>query len=228
MKTVYLIILFFAAGTAMGFGQTNGMTNSVDAILALATTNSPPPDTNAAVMPATRGPTSITALGPAECDLNDHWITYCDHVCVSNADVKLTCEWAKAIFPQNWERPTNIVAETNVVIDYIAQNGERTRATGEKVVDVYQVENGRTNDIVTMTGDALHKPRIEQAKGYFTSDKFIWDRSNGKFLTEGSFEGVGNISPSPNAKKDHAGAHSMETKPQEMNAPPMPGLTNSP
>jgi len=224
MKMVYLIILLFAAGTAIAFSQTNSLNATPP-----ATTNSPPPATKGPVMPATQGPTTITAAGPAECDLNNHTITYCDHVRVSDTEVKLTCEWVKAIFPQNWERPTNIVAETNVIIDYIAQNGEKTRATGEKAVDIYQEENGQTNDTMILTGNDLHKPRVEQARGYFTADTLIWDRSHGKFRTEGAFEGVGNpdIAP-PTLKITHAATNSLAAKPEGTNATAMPASTHLP
>lgn len=229
MKIVCLIILLFAAGPAITFAQTNPSTTSSNAIQTAAATNSPAPVTRGPVMPATRGPTTITADGPAECDLNNHSITYCDHVRVSDADVKLTCEWVKAIFPQNWERPTNIIAETNVIIDYIAQNGEKTHATGEKAVDIYQEENGQTNDTMILTGNDLRKPRIEQARGYFTADKLIWDRTHGKFYTEGQFEGVGNpdIAP-PNLKNTGAATNSLAAKPEGTNAAAAPASTNSP
>ncbi len=202
--------------------QTNATTKAVDSLLALATTNPPPPPTNDPVMPQSRGPTTITALGPADFDLNNHWTIYRDHVCVSNAQVTLSCDWVKAVFPQNWQRPTNIVAETNVVIDYIAQNGQKTRATGDRAVDIYQEIDGVTNDTITLTGNPLRWPRIEQSDGYMTSDKFTWDRTGGHFYVDTNFEmkGYPNVAPPQGLKNSHNGTNSMEMRPGGTNAPP--------
>ncbi len=48
----------------------------------------------------------------------------------------------------------HIVAETNVVIDATDDKGQKMHATGEKTVYVFAVQNGVTNETVTLTGNA--------------------------------------------------------------------------
>jgi len=42
-------------------------------------------------------------------------------------------------------------------------------------VYVYNVQDGVTNETVTLTGNA----RIENAKGWLTGEPIVWDRANG-------------------------------------------------
>lgn len=170
-------ILFLVFGILVSPAQTTN-SNAVNEILALVTTNqpAPPPVTpdNAPKMP--RGPTTIASAGPAEFDLNQHWVTYSDHVMASDAQMKLTCEWLMANLPQNGEHMTNIVAETNVVVDFKNENGQQAHATGDKAVYYYHVENGVTNETVTLTGNP---PRIQQGSDIMTGTAIIWDRATG-------------------------------------------------
>ncbi len=185
MKVFYFIILFFACGAVISFAQTNTGTNTaaatnqlhgVQAILALVTTNQPPTPTNppAKSKPA-QGPTKIDAVGPAVFDLNNHWVTYRDHVSVTNLQMKLTCEWLMANLPQGNEHVTNIVAETNVVIEYTNEKGEKSRGTGTKAIYSYHVENGVTNEMITLTGTPQQPPLLEKDHNTMTGDPIIYD-----------------------------------------------------
>ena len=52
-----------------------------------------------------------------------------------------------------------MVAETNVIVDYFREKGEKTHATGEKLVFTYSVTNGTTtNELMELTG----KPVIDR------------------------------------------------------------------
>ena len=79
---------------------------------------------------------------------------YRDHVRVDSPDMKLRCEWLAADLPQAGGRVTNIVAETNVVIDATDDKGQKMHATGDKTVYVFAIQNGVTNETVTLTGNA--------------------------------------------------------------------------
>ena len=46
-------------------------------------------------------------------------------------------------------------------------------ATGDKAVYVYDVQNGVTNETVTLTGN----PVLENAQGKSTGDMIVWDRA---------------------------------------------------
>ena len=154
------------AGAGPLRAQMNTNTNAVDEILALVTTNAP------ALKPQPRPETRIEAEGPADFDLAGRRVIYHEHVRVDSPNMKLSCEWLAADLPQTGGRVTNIVAETNVVIDATDDKGQQMHATGDKAVYVYGVENGVTNETVTLTGNA----RLENTQGWLTGDSIIWDR----------------------------------------------------
>ena len=79
--------------------------------------------------------------------------------------MKLHCEWLVADLPQTG-RISHIVAETNVVIDATDDKGQNMHATGDKAVYTYDVENGVTNEMVTLTGNA----KVENAQGWLTGE----------------------------------------------------------
>lgn len=154
MKFVCLLILTLACAVAMLPAQTNTASNGVESILALVTTNHP------AAVPATNAPDAkppryvhIQSVGPAVLDFDNHWVTYSHNVCVTNEQMKLTCEWIKAEFNSSGDQATNIVAETNVVIDFTDPKGQKGRAIGTNALYIFQVLNGLTNETVTLTGD---------------------------------------------------------------------------
>lgn len=144
-------------------------TNAVNQILALVTTNPP------AANPPPRE-TVIEAVGPAVFHQVDHGlrVVYREHVRVTSPGLKLTCEWLAADFSQASGRVTNIVAETNVVINATDDKGREMHATGDKAVYAFIVENGVTNETVTLTGDA----RAEYKDITLTGNPIIWDRTH--------------------------------------------------
>jgi lipopolysaccharide transport protein LptA len=163
----YLAMMALAAAGTLR-AQVNTNTNAVDEILALVTTNAP------AVKPQTRPETLIEADGPADFDLAGRRVVYHEHVRVDSPDMKMSCEWLAADLPQTGGRVTNIVAETNVVIDATDDKGQKMHATGDRAVYVFNVQNGATNETVTLTGNA----RLENTQGWLTGDSIIWDRAN--------------------------------------------------
>jgi lipopolysaccharide transport protein LptA len=142
-------------------------TNAIDEILSLVKTNPAP-----AAQPA-RPPTRINS-DSADFDLANHQVIYRGHVHVDDPEMKLTSEWLVADLPQSGGHVNHIVAETNVVIDAIDEKGQAVHATGDKAVYVYGVENGATNETVTLTGN----PQMENSQGTLTGDVIVWDRAN--------------------------------------------------
>lgn len=198
MKVSCLIFATFACAVATLPAQTNTSANTnagtnastasngVESILALVTTNRPaasPATNQSAARP--RGPIFIHSAGPAVVDMENHWVTYSDSVLVTNPDMKLTCEWAKANFTADWRQPTNVVAETNVVVDYIDPKGEKGRATGTNATYLFQVQKGVTNETITLTGDP---PEILEGPNYTnvtTADEIIYDLMTRKVTLSG-------------------------------------------
>jgi lipopolysaccharide transport protein LptA len=137
-----------------------------------------------------RGPIKIQADGPTTFDLNHHWVTYNENVVVTDPQMKLTCEWLQANLPQNGERLTNIVAQTNVIMDFTDEKGQKTRATGDKAVYYFHVENGVTNETVTLTANPPGLPKVVQAQNTMTGDAIIWDRATDAVRISGHFKGA--------------------------------------
>jgi lipopolysaccharide transport protein LptA len=109
----------------------------------------------------------------ADFDMNARTAIYRGNVHVSDPDMKLTCVQLVANLPQSG-RMNHIVAETNVMIDYTDAKGQTMHATSDKAVYNYAVENGATNETVTLTGNA----KVENAQGWLTGEPIYWDRAN--------------------------------------------------
>ncbi|MDE3066114.1 MAG: hypothetical protein KGJ60_01040 [Verrucomicrobiota bacterium] len=177
-----LILLAALADNWTLRAQTNAGAPAVSATNAAAdTTNAiktaTPPSTPA--MAGTNAPvpakpplkTVITADGPFFFDFAHHTVLYREHVLVDAPDLKLRCEWLFATLQQPNDQPTNILAETNVVIDATDDKGQKMHATADKAVYVYAVQNGVTNKTVTLTGHAT----AENSQITLTGETIVWD-----------------------------------------------------
>jgi lipopolysaccharide export system protein LptA len=132
-----------------------------------------PAQTNAVPAAAPRATTLIQSDGPADFDLNAHTVIYRDHVRVDDPQMKLRCDWLQADLPQAGGHINNIVAETNVVIDTVDSSGKPMHATSEKAVYFYGVQNGETNETLTLTGN----PQVVNSYGPQSGDVIVWDRA---------------------------------------------------
>jgi hypothetical protein len=75
--------------------------------------------------------------------------------------------------PPNGGNPTNIVAETNVVMD-VLDSGDTNHITANKAVYTYGVVGTVTNEIVTFTGgDPM--PKLRNSKGTTEAEPIIID-----------------------------------------------------
>ncbi len=193
----YLVILtlFLAVGVWISAAQTNDATNTVAntndvtaSAITNATTNAVEPmpavtSTNAALAttetnhPAAsrqREKITIHSEGPYQMDLNNHWVTYQDRVRVTDRQLIMTCEWLMANFPFHGEHITNIVAQTNVVGDFVDDENQKWHVTGDKGVYAYHVQDGVTNETITLTGNP---PQIEEgaSTNTMTGDAIIYN-----------------------------------------------------
>jgi lipopolysaccharide export system protein LptA len=99
-------------------------------------------------------------------------LVYYGHVWVTNEQGNLTCERLTiSLPPGNDQHPTNVVAETNVVIDTQDEKGQPKHITGDKAVYAYSVVNLVTNETITLTGHA----KYEDAQVWQTGEPMIWD-----------------------------------------------------
>ena len=128
-------------------------------------------DTSAGSAP--RPPTRIESAR-ADFDMTGRRAVYRGNVRVDDPQMKLTCEQLVVDLPPDAGHPDRIVGETNVVIDFTDAKGQTMHATSDKAVYIYNVQNGATNETVTLTGNA----KVENAQGWLTGEPVIWNRAN--------------------------------------------------
>ena len=178
VKKIYLVVLLALANNGRLCAQTNTKvvvvkaTNAAVKISMPAATNT----THVVQPPKPRPPTRIEA-DRADFDLATREVSYLGSVRVDDPDMKLHCEWLAANLPQAGGRVDHIVAETNVVIDFVDEKGQPYHATGDKAVYFYQVQGGVTNETITLTANPA---QIEDALGTQTGDEIIFDRVNNR------------------------------------------------
>jgi len=107
-------------------------------------------------------------------NLNARQAVYTGDVRVDDPQMKLRCARLTVNLPADGGRVDRIVAETNVVIDTTNADGQTMHATSDKAVYIYEVQNGATNETVTLTGNA----RVENAQGWLTGEPIVWNRAN--------------------------------------------------
>jgi lipopolysaccharide export system protein LptA len=79
-------------------------------------------------------------------------LVYLGHVFVIYNDKDtLTCERLTVDFPADRGSPTNIVAETNVVVDVLDEKGQTNHITADTAVYSYQLLNPSTNVVKSIT-----------------------------------------------------------------------------
>ena len=153
-----------------------------------AQTNSGPiASTNAAPATApTNAPTELraTEIQSKSCQffMRSNVFIYRDDVHIDNPQMKLKCELLTVEAPKmtNGNRFNRATAETNVVIDWVDNNGTN-HATSDKAVYTYAVTNllngqaeshFETNATVVLTGN----PVVTNRSTVFYGDPIIWDR----------------------------------------------------
>ena len=108
---------------------------------------------------------------------------YFNHVVVTNLQGKLTCERLTINLPppgSTNSQPTNAVAETNVIIDFL-DKGDTNHVTCDTAVYAYHVINAVTNNTITFHGSTNNPAKVQSAKGTMTGEPLIWDIVNARF-----------------------------------------------
>ncbi len=108
---------------------------------------------------------------------------YSDHVVVTNGQGKLTCERLTINLPPQGatnSQPTNAVAETNVVIDFL-DKGDTNHVTCDQAVYTYNVANAVTNETINFYGSTNNPAEVQNVKFTMTGEPLVWDVVNQKF-----------------------------------------------
>ena len=121
-------------------------------------------------------PTEIDS-DAADFDLNAHQAVYRGHVKVVDPQVKLTCGWMIVNLPAAGGHLNHVVAETNVVVDFSNDKGEKYHVTSAKAVYDYKVVDSVTNETVTFTGN----PIAETPDYRIFSEPLVWNRMANRF-----------------------------------------------
>ena len=120
-------------------------------------------------------------------------LVYYDNVVVTNWQGNLTCERLAILLPPEGSadnHPTNVVAETNVVIDLL-KNNDTNHITSDKAIYAYSVVNAVTNETITFSGHA----KGENSRGWMTGEPLVWDNVANRFSGT-DFKTI--LKPSPN------------------------------
>lgn len=131
---------------------------------------------------------------------------YRDDVRVDNPQMKIRCELLTAEAPK-WTNGTynRVVAETNVVIDWVDEKGSTNHATSDKAVYTYivtNVANGmvgshfETNSTVVLSGG---NPIYTNDEVTFHGDPIVYDRITGVISTTNMQKMVVNPPPKTNS-----------------------------
>jgi lipopolysaccharide transport protein LptA len=134
--------------------------------------------TNVSAMPKpTRAMNAVTHISSvsAEFDLVARRAVYRSNVRVDDPQMKLTCEQLTADLPQSGGHVDHLVALTNVVMDSVDEKGQTNHATSDMAVYDYKVQNGVTNETITLTGNAM----AETAQVILWGEPILYDRIKG-------------------------------------------------
>lgn len=176
-----IIIMFAALLGGLAGAQTNAPVAAVPAANGTNVTHeshatNAAPASTTSTNAAAKALTEITS-DTADFDLNARQAVYHGHVRVTDPQVEMTCGELTVDLPKSGERLSRVVAETNVVIDFKDEKGQKYHVTAAKAVYDYHVAGGTTNETVTFTGN----PRVETAQSIIESEPMIWNRTENKF-----------------------------------------------
>jgi len=139
------------------------------------------------------GQTEIRSEKGGEFYLKLKTYIYRSNVRVDNSQMKLACELLTIESPELKEGKFNrATAETNVVIDWMDENGTN-HATADRAVYTYAITNlatlpehrWQTNSLVVLSGN----PFVTDGRGNtYKWDPIIWDRLNGVISTTNMLE----------------------------------------
>jgi lipopolysaccharide export system protein LptA len=112
---------------------------------------------------------------------------YLGHVFVTdNVKAKLFCNQLTVDLPMSGGHPTNIVADTDVVIDYLDAKGQTNHLTADRAVYAYSVVTNEmkmavTNETVTFTG-GTPMPRMENSQVIILSEPLVYNAIEKQFI----------------------------------------------
>jgi lipopolysaccharide export system protein LptA len=112
---------------------------------------------------------------------------YLGHVRAEDKGMQLFCGHLTADAPKQAAGVTNrlnkIVADTNVVIEFVTEKGEHVHATGDHSVYTHTGTNGVDDELLELSGN----PVVSMTNNWMTADVFYYDRAAGLLRGSNNF-----------------------------------------
>jgi lipopolysaccharide transport protein LptA len=83
----------------------------------------------------------------------------------------LTCEKLTAKLPATGSRIESFVGESNIVINFVDEKGQKYHGTGDKLIYTFAASAAATNE----TAELLGHPVLETSQGSMTGDVMVYD-----------------------------------------------------
>jgi lipopolysaccharide transport protein LptA len=181
MKTFFLCLAIFVISPTLRAQETN-ITNTAAAEMFPASTNSLASTNRIEIF-----------SDSAEFLIATNIAVYSGNVRAFYSDTKLTCDILTLHVPKGGERPDYMIADRNVVIDTRDKSGKPIHAVGDKAVYTFSIENGTTNELMVLSGDAFIQ--LEDGSS-MRADPIIWNLAKGTVNVIGPHMTI-NQSPKP-------------------------------
>lgn len=110
----------------------------------------------------------------AEFDLKGRYVVYSGNVRAKDPQMDLSCEKLTVQISQTGGKLESIIAEGNVVVDFLDDKGQRIHGTGGRATYNYRVTANATNDVIELTED----PVLKTQQGTMEGDVITYDRAN--------------------------------------------------
>ena len=156
--------------------QTNAPDTNAPPMEPSPTPSAPPvaaPHVPSSSASAQRPPTEISS-DSFSYDHKSQIAVYIGNVDVRDPQMKLTCAIMTVKAPESG-RIDSIVAEQDVVIDAVDNQGRPVHATADKATYNYFASDTVTNETITLTGH----PNLKSDNWWGTGDVITWDRLHG-------------------------------------------------
>lgn len=173
MKT-FLLALGIAILPAALNAQTNSSAAATNDVIAKLMSEAPATNSVVSTNIVLRPATTIRSQS-GTFDMKTSTMIYTGNVRVDDPQMKLTCDVLTIKIPEH-KHPDSIVAEHNVVIDAVDNDGKPIHATSDKAIYTYKVENSMTNEIVKLIGN----PLVLSDSNSITGDEITWNRVDGQ------------------------------------------------
>ncbi|HET7624039.1 MAG TPA: LptA/OstA family protein [Verrucomicrobiae bacterium] len=150
---LFLLALGIAIFPAALNAQTNSNATATNDVIAKLLSDAPSTNSVVSTNIVLRPETTIRSKH-FTWNMKTSTMIYTGDVRVDDPKMKLTCDVLTIEIPEH-KHPDSMIADHNVVIDAVDNEGKPIHATSDKAIYSYKVENSVTNEIVKLIGNPL-------------------------------------------------------------------------